>query len=323
MPSSIQTWSPGWSADRNSGWLMELREAVPFTGFGVRVKRSPVTRLARPPTKAPSLTLGPCRSWRMVIGRPHCGSASRIARITSPCSACLPWEKLSRATSMPAATSRSSAGRFAVAGPIVHTILVFLMRESPAPHPVLSPRGRGNLERSPARDHLLQELARVGPVRLARHVMQRLELLLDGGHGAEEVQRRRHRHVQHVGDVPPLVAHLERLPVVALPLADLARDVDIREEVHLDLHQPVTLASLATPALDVEGEPPWLVPPHARIRRPREQRADEREHARVGGGVGARRAPDGRLVDVDDLVEMLGALDAVVGARALLRVVEH
>src|SRR2546422_6653424 len=171
MPSSIQTWSPGWSAERNSGWLMELREAVPFTGFGVRVKRSPVTRLARPPTKAPSLTLGPCRSWRMVIGRPHCGSASRIARITSPCSACFPWEKLSRATSMPAATSRSSARRFAVAGPIVHTILVFLMRESPAPHPALSRQGRGNPERSAARDHLLQELARVGPVRLARHLL--------------------------------------------------------------------------------------------------------------------------------------------------------
>ena len=31
IPSSIHTGSPGRSAARNSGWLSELREAVPFT----------------------------------------------------------------------------------------------------------------------------------------------------------------------------------------------------------------------------------------------------------------------------------------------------
>ena len=120
-----------------------------------------------------------------------------------------------------------------------------------------------------------------------------------------------------------LVAHVEGLAVVPPPLAHLARHVDVGQEVHLDLHQAVALARLAAPALDVEGEAPRLVPAHARLRGAGEQRADEGEHAGVGGGVRARRAADGRLVDVHDLVQMLGALHPVVGPRPLLGPVEH
>jgi hypothetical protein len=56
------------------------------------------------------------------------------------------------------------------------------------------------------------------------------------------------------------------------------------------------------------------------------------EGAGVGGGVGARRAADGRLVDVDHLVEMLEPrrcgharrrLARVVQARAPMRLVER
>src|SRR5262249_35560925 len=41
------------------------------------------------------------------------------------------------------------------------------------------------------------------------------------------------------------------------------------------------------------------------------------------GRVRTRRAPDGRLVDVHYLVEVLGALHPVVGARPFLGPVEH
>ncbi len=64
----------------------------------------------------------------MVIGRPQLASPARIARMTSACSAWVPCEKLSRATSMPAATSRSSISGRLVAGPIVQTIFVRLNR---------------------------------------------------------------------------------------------------------------------------------------------------------------------------------------------------
>src|SRR5438105_8252619 len=42
---------------------------------------------------------------------------------------------------------------------------------------------------------------------------------------------------------PSFITHLERLPVVASPLAHLAGDVHVGEKVHLDLHQAVPLRS--------------------------------------------------------------------------------
>src|SRR5262249_17289011 len=90
-----------------------------------------------------------------------------------------------------------------------------------------------------------------------------------------------------------------------------------------DLDEPVALAGLAAAALDVEREAPRLVAAHPRLLRPREQRADEREDTGVGRGVAARGASDRRLVDVHDLVDVLGALDACVGAGTLLRAMEH
>ena len=45
-----------------------------------------------------------------------------------------------------------------------------------------------------------------------------------------------------------------------------------------------------------------------------EEVADLGEDAGVGGGVGARSAADGGLVDLDDFVEQAGAVDGLVGA---------
>ena len=151
---------------------------------------------------------------------------------------------------------------------------------------------------------------------------QRLQLVADRRHGLEELRALLHRHVEHVGDRLVLELHLQRLAVVALALAFLAGDVDVGQEVHLDLDDAVALAGLAAPALDVEGEAARLVAARLGLGQAREPLADGREGAGVGGRVGARRAADRRLVDVDHLVEVLQALDAVVLARVLARVVE-
>src|SRR5690606_9280697 len=98
-------------------------------------------------------------------------------------------------------------------------------------------------------------------------------------------------------------------------LAHLAGDVDIGQEVHLDLHGAVALARLAAAALDVEREPARFVTALARLRGPRVQIADLGEDPRVSRGVRTRSPADGRLVDLDDLVQVFGADDAPVGAR--------
>ncbi len=161
--------------------------------------------------------------------------------------------------------------------------------------------------------------------------MQRLQAALDLGDVLEELERVLDRHLEHVRDRLALEAHLERLAVVALAVALLAGHVDVGQEVHLDLDLAVAAADLAAAALHVEAEAAGLVAARPRLLGAAEQVPDLVEHARVRGRVRARRAPDRRLVDVDDLVDLIEAPHAPVRARAQLgpvqavghRAVEH
>src|SRR3546814_13711652 len=78
--------------------------------------------------------------------------------------------------------------------------------------------------------------------------------------------------------------------LVAFAVARLARHIDVGLEMHLDLDQPVAGAGLAPPALDVEAEPPGLVPARLAFGQPREPVADDREGACVSGGIADRKS---------------------------------
>src|SRR5207247_9307774 len=130
-----------------------------------------------------------------------------------------------------------------------------------------------DVERSPCRD-LAELLRELDPLRLAARqrrrglaeldvleadIVQRLETAPQLRDLGEELQRFLDRHLEHVRDRLPLEPHLEGLAVVTRPLAGLARNVDVRQEVHLDLDLTVALARLASPASDVEREASRLV----------------------------------------------------------------
>ena len=53
------------------------------------------------------------------------------------------------------------------------------------------------------------------------------------------------------------IPHL--FPVVSFAVTDLARDVHVRQKLHLDFDDPVTLAGLAAAAFDVEAKAARLV----------------------------------------------------------------
>ena len=114
-------------------------------------------------------------------------------------------------------------------------------------------------------------------------------------------------------------------------LADLAGDENIGQEVHFNTHNAVSLARLAAAALDIERKPPRLVAAHFRIVGLRKDLADIGKHARIGRRVGARRAPNWGLVDIDDLINlvdpfyigMLAGLDARVRQVARQAFKEH
>lgn len=146
--------------------------------------------------------------------------------------------------------------------------------------------------------------------------VERAQVARDGRHGLEELQALLDGHVQHLCDGLALVVDLQGLPVVARSVADLARDVHVRQEVHLDLDGAVAGAVLATAALDVEGEPARQIAADLGLHRLREQPADVVEDAGVGGRVGAGCTADGRLVDVHDLVDEIVPVDPGVAGRA-------
>ena len=131
-----------------------------------------------------------------------------------------------------------------------------------------------------------------------------------------------HRHVQHVGDGLVLVLDLERFTVVALALADVTGHVNIRQKVHFNRQNAAAFAGFAASALDIEAEPPGAVAAHFGILCVGKQRADVAKHACVGGRVGARRAANRRLVDADDLIDPLHALDLLTLAGAAARTVQ-
>src|SRR5438105_3561893 len=135
----------------------------------------------------------------------------------------------------------------------------------------------------------------------------------------EEFERLLDRHLEDVGNGLSLVVDLERFPVVALAATYLARDVHVGEELHLDLDDPVAGAGFAPPALHVEREATRCISAQTRLRHRSEELADRRKKPGVCRGVRTRRSPDRRLVDVNDLVDVLDALDLVVRSRPLLR----
>ena len=110
-------------------------------------------------------------------------------------------------------------------------------------------------------------------------------------------------HGEDVGDGLAAVFDFEGFAVVAGAFAGFAGDEDIGEEVHFDAFGALSLAGFAAAALDVEGEASGFVAAHFGFAGAGVEGADEVEDAGVGGGIGARGAADGGLVDFDDFVE--------------------
>ena len=137
---------------------------------------------------------------------------------------------------------------------------------------------------------------------------------------AKKTQRLLHRHIQHVGNALALVLDFQRFAVVALAFADLAGHVDVRQESAFHIcKMPSPSQASQRPPLTLKLKRPAPVAAHLGVAAClANSDADVREHTGVRGRVGARCAPNGRLVDADDLVHPLHALDgfALAGAAA-------
>ena len=119
LPSSISRRVPVTSAANSSRCGRVTRVASPAASSRSRTKVAPAATSARPPAKVPTRSLGPCRSARMVSGRPISPSSARMLAIRPPRVAGAPWLMLTRKASAPATTSARSTSTVADAGPSV------------------------------------------------------------------------------------------------------------------------------------------------------------------------------------------------------------
>src|SRR5262249_25550460 len=124
-------------------------------------------------------------------------------------------------------------------------------------------------------------------------VVDRLKHLVDTRKVLEEAERFFDGHVQYIGDVLASIMNLQRLCVVACAAADLAIDIHIRQEVHLDALGPLPLARFASAALDVEAESASFVAAELGIARLGENATDFVEDARVRRRIRSWRSANG------------------------------
>ncbi len=85
--------------------------------------------------------------------------------------------------------------------------------------------------------------------------------------------------------------------------------------MHFDLFDPVAAAGFAAPAFDIKTKTSGLIPAHFGFRQLGEQITDIAKNTGVGRRIGTRGAADGRLVDHNDLINMLYAFNLLILAR--------
>ena len=123
-------------------------------------------------------------------------------------------------------------------------------------------------------------------------------------------------------DIRHAVFDRERLHIVARPLTDFARHIDIRQEIHLDFLQSAALAGFtaAAPHIETEMAGGIFFPLCFSCRR--EQVANQAEHAGICRRVGTRRTPDRILGHGNHLVDEGEAFDLLVSARLSFGMIE-
>src|SRR5215212_8420833 len=153
-------------------------------------------------------------------------------------------------------------------------------------------------------------------------IVQCVKLLINTRLVLEEGERILDGEIENVGDRQSTESHLQCLSIVSLALADVARNVHVRKEVHLDLYETISLARFAAPAFHVEREPARPVSANLRLRHLGEELTNRRKQPCVGRGIRSRSSANRALIDVDNLVDLLESGDSIVCARHDTRAIE-
>jgi hypothetical protein len=89
--------------------------------------------------------------------------------------------------------------------------------------------------------------------------LEGIELVHHCRESRENLQRLVYGEVQYLGDIQIFEAHLKRLTIEASAMANVARHVNIGEELHFDAQLSLALASLTAPTMYIERKPARLI----------------------------------------------------------------
>src|SRR5438105_2286258 len=154
------------------------------------------------------------------------------------------------------------------------------------------------------------------------NIEQRVQFLRYARNIAEKTRRFIATHIKHIGDVFAFIGDLERLPVVAMAMADFTLDVNVWEEMHLDFDEAATFAIFAPAAFDIETETAGIVAPHPCRRQLRKELANGCKCPCVSDRVRPRCAPNCALIDDDGLIDLFHATQAAEATWSLLGIVK-
>ena len=83
----------------------------------------------------------------------------------------------------------------------------------------------------------------------------------------------------------PFELHLQGFAIIARAFAGFTFDIDIRQEVHFNFNNPITLTGLAAPTFNIKGEAPRLISAGLGLGQAGKPIADRCESARIGGRI--------------------------------------
>ena len=106
----------------------------------------------------------------------------------------------------------------------------------------------------------------------------------------------------------------QRFTIISAPLAAIAGDIDIWQEMHLDLDNSVTLTGLAPAALDIKAETARRIAARFRFWQAGKP-FSYWVKAPVGSRIGTRCSPDRGLANIYHLVQQLNALNLAMRGR--------
>ena len=130
-------------------------------------------------------------------------------------------------------------------------------------------------------------------------VLQEAQRVVNAAVRGEELHRFVHVHREDAGDALPAEGDRQRLGIEAGSPAGVAGDPHVGEEAHRDPPHSLALARVAAPSAHVEGEASRPVSADAALGGLGEEAPDVIPHPHVGGGTGAGRLADRRLVHLE------------------------